>query len=156
MITGIISGIIASGIFLLLTSIIKYWIWPQIRDSMYRGTRIDGEWEVCYEGSTDIAARMTFKQTGTKIVGNSHIIKNRSGNDVNRKYILRGTFLDKSIILTFQDKNNPSMIGGAMVIHHTDSDAMIMKGKSIYFKPEYNEVDVSVVNFYRKSVCLTR
>tara|TARA_Y100001963_G_scaffold152381_1_gene237103 strand:+ start:363 stop:821 length:459 start_codon:yes stop_codon:yes gene_type:complete len=148
---GIITGIIASAIFLFITYTINKWVWPEFIAALYKGTKIDGEWLVYYEDSSEPSANIIFKQTGNKIIGNSVVSKNRAGETVERKYKYKGTFLNNSIVLTFEDKNNPLMMGGAMVFHHIDSDAKKMRGKSIYFKPEINDVDASNATLRKKS-----
>jgi len=147
---GVVTGIVASAIFLGITLAIKQWLWPRYVASTYRGTKIDGEWDAYYEGAEEPSAVITFKQTGTKIVGNSSVTKSKDGKTVDRKYKYRGTFLNKSIVLTFEDEKNPLMMGGAMVFHHIDSDAKEMSGISIYFKPEKNQVDTSNANLRKK------
>jgi hypothetical protein len=94
-------------------------------------------------GLSEPSAVISFKQVGTKITGSSTVSKNKKGEQVDRKYTYKGTFLNRSIVLTFEDERNPLMMGGAMVFHHIDSDAKEMKGKSMYFKPELNDVDIS-------------
>jgi len=148
---SVITGVIASTIFLFITYIINKWAWPAFVAALYRGTKIDGDWNVYYEGSSEPSAKIIFKQTGNKIIGNSVVSKNRAGEAVERKYKYKGTFLNRSIVLTFEDENNPLMMGGAMVFHHIDSDAKEMRGKSIYFKPEMNDVDTSNAVLRKKS-----
>lgn len=151
MANGVVIGIVASTIFLIITYIIKRWAWPEFIAALYEGTKIDGEWNVYYEGSTEPSAIIKFKQTGVRIIGKSTVLKNRAGDAVERKYKYQGKFLNRSIVLTFEDENNPLMMGGAMVFHHIDSDAKEMKGKSIYFKPELNNVDISNATLKKKS-----
>jgi hypothetical protein len=146
MFAGIVTGVVSSAIFAFIILAMKQWLWPLYVASMYKGTKVNGEWDVFYSGakdSKDSSAVITFKQVGIKITGKSVVSKNKAGETVNRKYKYAGTFLDKSIVLTFEDENNPQMMGGAMVFSHIDSDGKEMSGKSIYFKPEKNAVDVS-------------
>lgn len=148
---GIITGVIASAIFLGITLAIKQWLWPRFMSALYKGTKIDGEWDGYFEGSNEVAVTIKFKQCGTKLVGTSVVSKNRKGESVDRRYKYKGTFLNRSIVLTFEDERNPLMMGGAMVFHHIDSDAKQMKGKSMYFKPEINDVDVTNALLKKKS-----
>ena len=143
MFTNIITGVVASAVFLIITLLIKQWLWPKYLAAIYKGTKIDGDWDVFYAGSSDSSAVITFKQTGTKIEGTSILRKNRAGETFDREYFYKGGFLNNSIVLTFEDKRHPLMLGGAMVFHHLDADAKTMQGKSIYFKPELNAIDTT-------------
>ena len=147
---GIITGVVASSIFFAISLVVKYWLRPKYIALTYKGTKIDGAWDVYYEGSTEPSAVIEFEQTGTKISGSSVVSKNKAGKVVDRKYSYKGTFLNRSIVLTFEDEKNPLMMGGAMVFHHIDSDAKEMSGKSIYFKPEINDVDTSNATLKKK------
>jgi hypothetical protein len=152
MFEGIMTGVISSAIFVCITLALKQWLWPLYVASIYKGTKVDGEWDVFYDGGTAVSsAVITFKQVGIRITGRSVVSKNKAGETVNRKYKYAGTFLDKSIVLTFEDENNPQMMGGAMVFSHIDSDGKEMSGKSIYFKPELNAVDSSDAILRRRS-----
>ena len=136
--------------FLTITLAIKQWIWPRLLAAFYKGYKVDGEWDVYFDGNAEIAATIKFNQMGRKIVGHSLVSKNRYGKNVNRKYKYKGTFLNSSIILTFEDKRHELMYGGAMVFYHIDSDAREMRGKSIFFKPELNDVDVTNATLRKK------
>ena len=143
-------GLLTSCIFLGLTYVIGVHLWPTYIVSKYKGTKIDGEWDVFYEGINEASALIVFEQKGTKITGSSSVAKNKAGVVVNRKYNYKGTFLNNSVVLTFEDANSPLMFGGAMVFHHIDCDAKEMTGKSIYFKPEKNEVDSSTAKLVKR------
>lgn len=151
MIDSIIPGVIASAIFAGIVAVIKYWLYPAYVASIYKGTKIYGEWDVFYEGTTEASAVISFKQVGTSIEGSSVVSKNKAGEVVDRKYQYKGTFLNRSIVLTFEDKKNPLMMGGAMVFHHIDSDAKKMNGIAVYFKPETNQVETSNAQLVQKN-----
>ncbi len=149
-IAGMLTGIIASAIFAGIVWIIKKSLWPMYISAIYKGTKIDGKWDVYYEGNEKPSAEISFTQKGTEIRGYSVVYKDTEGNSVDRHYLYRGTFLNRSIVLTFEDKNNPLMLGGAMVFHHIDADGKHMKGKSMYFKQQINDVAISQATLIKK------
>lgn len=151
MIEGLITGILASTMFLGITLAVKQWLWPKYVAAMYEGSKIDGEWDIFYGGAKDASAVLSVKQLGNKITGTSRISKNKAGKVVNRRYKYNGIFLNNSTILIFEDEKHPLLMGGAMVLHHIDADAQIMRGKSIYFKTEIDDIDTSEIVLWKKS-----
>ncbi|EOV9245053.1 hypothetical protein ACN5YO_004641 [Vibrio parahaemolyticus] len=103
-IAGVLTGITASAIFASVVWVIKQKLWPMYLSATYKGTKIDGDWDVFYEGKDEPSAVVTFTQKGTELRGHSVVSKNRNGDTVDRKYCYRGTFLNRSVILTFEDK----------------------------------------------------
>lgn len=66
-------------------------------------------------------------------------MKNSQGASVDSKYSYQSTFLDKSLVLTFDDMNTARHLG-EVVFFLSNSDGTHMKGTTIYYKPELNEV----------------
>ncbi len=150
MIEGIIIGVISSFIFLLISLIIKDWLWPKYKASIYQGTRLDGDWKVFYNNETTHSGIIKFTQNGINIIGESALDKNRRGESIERRYKYTGKILRNSIIFTFEDINNPLTNGGTMVLDFSDSDSKTIKGKSIYYKPELNSIDTTEVTLEYK------
>ena len=138
--TEIFIGIISILVFVIIQVGFKKLVLPLLRKKRYRGYNISGKWEVYYNGLESYSAILDLDQVGKNIFGQSIVMENTSRQKVDRKYTYNGSILNNSIILTFEDLGNPNLFGGAMVFYISDSDAVTMKGTTIYYKPESNEI----------------
>ena len=150
LISSFIVGILSAFAFLAITWVTKGFLWPKYLANRYRGANLTGEWEGYYEGKSEPDAEVSLTQRGNTITGSSHLRRDTSGRKVDRRYSWKGRFLNTSVIFTFEDTKNPLMFGGAMVFYTSDSDANCLKGKSIYLKPELNDVKMITVELWKK------
>ncbi|WP_140312204.1 hypothetical protein, partial [Vibrio parahaemolyticus] len=58
-IAGVLTGITASAIFASVVWVIKQKLWPMYLSATYKGTKIDGDWDVFYEGKDEPSAVVT-------------------------------------------------------------------------------------------------
>ncbi len=133
-------GITTSLAATFLIFIYKVWFWPWYLKKRHTGKNISGEWIGFYGLSNEPALKLILRQEGHSIIGESSVSKDSQGENVDRKYSYQGSFLDKSLVLTFDDINNSRHLGGAMVFFLANSDGTLMKGTTMYYKPELNEV----------------
>lgn len=110
-----------------------------ILTSTYRGSNIEGEWEVYYNNLEKHSAVISFTQHGAKVKGKSIVQENTKGQKVDRQYFYNGKQLQNSLILHFQDSKNATAFGGVMVFYISDSDGLSMTGTTLYYKPELNK-----------------
>lgn len=131
---GIVSSIIAAAVY----SFIVHYLIPKIKG--IKNKDLSGIWVGFYGVSVEPSVEIKFKQLGNKLTGHSKVKYDSEGKPVKRKYLYKGIILGKSLVLTFDDLNNKGQLGGAMIFFISNSDGTRMTGKSIYYKPEINEV----------------
>jgi len=135
MIEGVLVGVAASTVFAFIAVIVREWLIPKIREFSYEGATLTGTWEFYYENDVEPAAEVTLRQKGRSISGTSHVTTNTKGNKVDRRYNYSGRYLNTSAVFTFEDVHNPTVFGGTMVFHTSNSDGTAMNVIASYYKP---------------------
>ena len=150
MLEGIMIGVAASAVFTFLALFSKQWLIPRFHELTYDGTKLDGTWECYYEGSEEPDAEIDFYQKGRTVKGESHVTRNTRGERIDRRYLYSGRYLNTSVVLTFEDLDNPTVFGGSMVFYTCKSDGRAMKGIAMYYKPEVNDVVTARAELWKK------
>lgn len=139
--TGFLMGFLSTAAFAGSVVAFRHWLWPLYLANRYRGIVVAGEWDGYYEGIDERCVRFSFEQAGHRLKGTSRVELNKSRNRVERSYSYQGTVLGQSLVIKFEDRSH--LTGGAMVLHIANSDATILRGESIYYKPESGCVETT-------------
>ena len=92
---GIIAGLIATFIVVILRSLQVNVIEPWYENRIYQDAKIEGNWNGSYDANEFGEELITIKRTGHKISGSITTI---NGSDKGKKYIFTGSF--NNLILT--------------------------------------------------------
>ncbi len=99
---GVLSSIAAAG----LIAISVKGIWPLMRNGLfYTGINISGDWDIIEErkGRKSTVGKITLRQAGHRITGNSVRTKTREGKKSDRQFEYKGTIHSDQVTLTFED-----------------------------------------------------
>jgi hypothetical protein len=99
-IIGVISSLIATAIFILISELFRRWVLPSYADFVYRGLRIDGEWRMCQEDDKAISAdnatvHFFLKQKSDRISGS--MIIGKPSEKIKAKFVIAGHIRDGHI-----------------------------------------------------------
>lgn len=144
---GIIIGVIASAIFAFLGLIINRLIIPWIQNLFIDGPNLSGEWNIYYSQNEDSKSvgHFSFKQFGRRIRGTAKLLKNRSGDDVTRDLIFRGSFRGGQVIGLYEDVLYKGYIVGVVLLKFRKKNEFT--GKAMYCHPnqiELNSYDIFI------------
>lgn len=153
-IVGIVSSLVATAIFIILSELFRKVFIPWYEDRIYKGTRIDGLWKLSEIDNEEIlsGSDMFFSlvQHGENIYGKySH--KSSDGEIDN--YILSGKLRDMYFLSTAVPESK-RLIDGISVLMHLDfnNNKLTMNG-SILYKSSPGTVDsANNLKFIWKSI----
>jgi len=123
LIIGIASSLIATGVFITLSELFRRVLIPWYSDKIYRGVRIDGQWDISQVGGKDIpdSAKgkivMTFSlvQKGDKISGMySH---KKESDKLEDRYLLEGVVRDMYFLATAIPESNRRVDGISFLMY---------------------------------------
>ena len=133
MITGVIAGIISSGLFAFLIFILRSYILPRISDLVYKTPNISGEWQVMHPTKgNDLLGTAKIKQSGAIIQIIIKIIRRKNGEQSNRTFINKGRFCAGQVITIFEEPKNRAYNIGASILK-LSSNGRELKGCVTYF-----------------------
>ena len=135
LVVGIASSLVATVIFISMSELIRKIILPWYADKIYRGVRIDGEWEIKefegkeIESSKKSCVKLSLKQCGEKITGKySHKL-----TDEIDEYILEGRVRDMFFLATAVPKSKRLIDASSFLLHIDYSNSkLIMTGGILY------------------------
>ena len=151
--SGVFTGVVASIVFWIFQMIIREWLIPKLKSTFRdkNGASVSGSWDVRYNGKDKVIAHIDLNQDGSIVTGSGQVNKTRADEDVTRKYKYTGNMLNNSLVLKFDDETNPLFTGGAMVFHFPNpAVTSFLQGKSIFYKQELNDVDVTEASLTKK------
>src|SRR5437867_3682352 len=67
-VVGVLSGVIASGLLFLVVRVFNRIVLPWYQNAVYRGIRVDGEWDVGAEATSQVA-KLNLVQHADRITG---------------------------------------------------------------------------------------
>lgn len=135
---AVISGLLTAVIIALITK----WLWPTFQDTcLYKGIRVDGEWEILEErsGETVKVGKISLKQKGRIITGSSIRNKTRDGKPSERKFEYKGFTCGRQLTLTFEDAKGNGFDSGTYVFIVLN-DSKTMKGMSTFHGKQENKI----------------
>ena len=154
--SGIVSGVIAAGICLLIQ---RYWssqIIPWIEERIYDEFSLAGRWLVHWQvdnSTTQVASgidELELKQSGHRVWGTSHCIE---GYDRAAVYEFSGTFKNNILTATYNDQDKTFLARGTVTLVIT-RHGQAMKGIAAFFNEETDEIEVQkcvLERFHRES-----
>lgn len=131
---GISSSLLATALFILVSEFFRKKILPWYADKIYRGVRIDGEWEVAEilgNNLKDLDKCMTLalKQNGDEIRG---FYSHKDGDEID-EYIVQGRIRDMYFLATAIPKSNRLVDGITILLQiNTTKSKLNMTGGILY------------------------
>ena len=148
--TGIISSLVATFIFLGGAFIFRKHVSPWIEDSMYKGVRIDGHWkDADIDDESSLFSALDLKQKASEITGiYSH------GNDSDKtSYKVRGEIQNTYVNASFWPISSKLIDSFTFLgrVYHSESNLRI-KGVISYVSNEDGSIQSTEAEFvYRDS-----
>ena len=125
LIVGIASSLVATGIFISLSELTRRVLLQWYADKIYRGVRVDGEWEVDKVAGkeVDLTAspklefmRLNLKQRGEVIEG-SYVHKAKGDGEEVEEYALNGKIRNMYFLATATPKSDRRIDGISFLLH---------------------------------------
>lgn len=148
---GIVSSLVATVVFIFSSWLVKAKLLPWYADKIYRGVRIDGEWEcnsidgLKIDDIDEISSSLHIVQSGDEIRGTySHTTSNGTAS-----YALSGNIKDAYVTVTTWPIARNQLDAGAMVLRIFSKNELRMKGKFAFPSAETGQVKVMDVEFHQ-------
>jgi hypothetical protein len=108
---------------------------------LHDGPVVSGDWQVFYSDtpSARSVGHMTVKHFGKTVTGTADLVRNRSGQEVARRLLMRGTMRGGQVLATYEDAQLRGQIVGVVLLQLTDRDKLV--GKSVYCHPTQTAVE---------------
>ena len=137
---GIISSLIATTIFVIMSELVRKVIFPWYRDLTYRGVRIDGEWEIMDSEDSELERDQNLKfslvQKAENISGTySHIV-----NDLREDYKIVGRIRDLYFMGIATPKSSRQVDSISFLLNIDEDQGLKMTG-AVLFRGSPGEVN---------------
>ena len=133
---GIVSSLVATGLFIALGEFLRKVVIPYWKDHTYSDIRVDGEWRLVVFGegtpvTDDSVVSMSLKQYANKVSGTFwHKDKNSEEMAI---YRLDGTIKSMYLHAMAVRESNRSLDGATFLLHIEDGkDGLQMRGGSLF------------------------
>lgn len=137
---GISSSLVATGIFIGISELVRRKLIPWYSDQIYRSVRIDWEWELIEIDNTkydNIKMKLSLEQSGEDIKGTySHISK----DDTTDEYSLEGRIRNMYFVATAIPKSNRHVDAMSLLFHVNHIDSNLSMSGSILAKDTSSKV----------------
>src|ERR1035437_1202292 len=102
MITGIVSGLVATAIVYVYTFLSKEVIFPRLRDVRYQGFRVGGvwKWEGKKNGGDSDVVTLALKQSAEEVTGTMNTLWVRGGKSTTTIHNFKGYIMDGVLLGT--------------------------------------------------------
>ena len=137
LIIGIVSSLVATGVFIALSELFRRVVLPWYEDKIYRGVRIDGEWRLkSVDGKLvdpkdkDTESKFTLRQKGEKVTGE---YKHGDVDGKDEVYLVIGFIRDGYLSLLSEPKSRRSMDAGVGLYHIRNEDSKLQLLGSLTF-----------------------
>ncbi|EOW9302544.1 hypothetical protein [Vibrio cholerae] len=132
LIIGIASSLLATGLFIVISELVRRVAIPWCKDKLYNGVRVEGDWLHDVEKSQyDIYAKMSLTQWGANVKGTYH---HGEGKE-QEHYKVSGTVSNQFLLLNFTPETNKRMDVGVALFHideSIDHGKLELKGNMLY------------------------
>jgi len=131
---GILSGVVASFFFYLLSLLVKNTIIPEIRNTIYKGPDLSGEWTVFHSKKPmdEGVGECLIEQKGKKVTAQVSIWKSRRDkSQINKKFYFDGIFSSGHLIGVYEDEKLRGYATGVMVLVLSTRNT-VLTGKTMY------------------------
>jgi hypothetical protein len=144
---GIISSLVATTIFILLSEFVRKYLLPWIADKIYKGVRIDGHWKLYLKNDEfpSYVAEFKLQQWGNKVKGTYfHEI-----SGVKDTYNVQGCISNMYFMYTSEPSSNRKIDAGAGLKHIEDDDdgKLILKGDVLHMGPSGQVSSINNLKF---------
>ena len=147
LIVGIVSSLIATATFILLSELARRVVLPWYEDRIYRGVRIDGEWildsldgnHVDCESTTALISKFTFAQKAERIAGEYMHTDKESKPDL---YQVTGRIRDGYLAVIMEPKSRRSIDAGVGLFHIRSEQGALRLFGVLSYAGDPGEVEV--------------
>jgi hypothetical protein len=149
---GIGSSLVATAIFVIASEVVRRIVIPWAEDKIYRGVRIDGDWQVqSAQGiSLDKAdMRMSLTQKGDRISGTySHNYDDKGDGT----YKINGTLRNMYFMAYMEPSSNKVIDACAILMHVEHSDGKLLLKGSLLHKTKPGKLEAwDGITFHQKT-----
>ena len=142
LVIGISSSLFATALFISLSEFVRKCALPWYADKIYRGVRIDGDWEVKEILGNDLNSNnqsvlLSLKQKGDKISG-FYIHKDKE--DIS-EYVLEGKIRDMYFLATSVPKSNRHADAATLLLYIKNADSKLVMDGGLMYQGSPGEVD---------------
>lgn len=130
-----ISGVIASALFLLLVHFARNRVIPIVKTALYDGPELSKNWDTYDKLNGDCVGKCELYQSGENVTISSRRHIGRSNQRTTRKYTYKGTITANQIVCTFYDEGARNYVRGALVAK-ISGDSRLLIGKITYMNNE--------------------
>lgn len=131
---GIGTGLIASGIIYLVGRSS-----PWLRNCLSKEAVLQSEWHWFDSTNHEPIGALDIKQTGSTITGILARSTSTGGDKISRKFTFKGKLYGDQLIGTYEEKNNPRLVSGAIVLK-LRTNRTFFYGRSLYLQHDAGEV----------------
>ena len=141
---GIISSLVATPIFIVLSWVIKNVVLPWYSDQVYKGVRLNGEWARTNVGGTECCsvdhplATLSLKQKGEYVSGTYTHGSNASNSKTPlEEYIVKGNISNSFLVMTKQPLRNDNIDAASGIYHIFNKDHKLqLRGSELCIESE--------------------
>ncbi len=127
---GIIGGVIASMIVVIIRSFWLRIFIPWFEERVYKDAKIEGTWHAIFTETEDLREEIvTLERIGHKISGSISCI---SGYDKGKNYNIKGTFKNLLLTLSYNSSDRVSLDRGSMTLMLVRNGDMLSGHSSFY------------------------
>jgi hypothetical protein len=153
---GVLSGIVTSLIIWLVVQVFKKVLLPSYQSITYQGLEISGTWIGLYVETTNPSTTddpdliISINQKGHIVDGTLIRNKIQDGTRDNKEFVLKGTFRDGNLVLSYKPKDNTRLGLGAYVLMLTN-DGQKFEGLAVFVGSNNRAVSHFQTSWIRKN-----
>lgn len=157
MLVGVISGLVATGIFSFSVFVASVaWrkiIEPWWENKLYQDARIDGEWVTTLEAKSteDDVEVVTVTQVGHNIIGD---IACTQGPDEGKRYKFKGTFRNQILTGHYWNTKKTSIDSGSFSLR-LENDGSRLKGFTSYYHDDTHNIIAREYTWVRRGSAIS-
>ncbi|MBF0376245.1 MAG: hypothetical protein HQK72_02065 [Desulfamplus sp.] len=156
LIIGIVSSLVATAVFIVLSEFFRRIVLPWYEDKIYRGVRIDGEWRIkSVDGKAvdpkdaTLTSKFTLHQKGEKVMGQYF---HGGVDEKDEVYLVTGHIRDGYLSLISEPKSRRSIDAGVGLYHiRYDGSKLQLLGALTYIV-NHGEVETQKMMCYELQV----
>lgn len=141
LVIGIGSSLLATAIFILASECFRKVVLPWYVDRIYRGVRIDGEWEIKERDgrewkSEDLSMGFNLTQKGDVVTG---IYTHKCNGEVD-EYILKGVIRDMYFLATAVPRSNRHVDAVSLLLYVNNVNSKLVMTGGVLYQGDPGEV----------------
>lgn len=151
---GIVTGIITSGVLVLLSRIFSHIVLPWYQNILYSGIRVDGAWSSSDKGWAQ-TLELQLHQVANKITGTATLISEKQNGTHKyegvRMFSVSGIIKDRFVELSFRHESL-RRLGACNTLLEVVGDGRRMKGAFAFYSVVSNRIDAMILEIARREV----